>query len=297
MQNNGFRISYYIIIILVSVLAFGLGFTKYNDREPNNVYNIYVDGEVVGTVDDKEDFESYINRKEASVMKKYGVDKVYMPNGVSIKRVVTYGNNIDSNDYIYKKMVKLKQFTIKGVIITISSKEEGDGYETRNLYVTSKEVFDKALISLIKSFVNEKDYESYMSSTQKEIVDTGSIIKSIDLNQKITYKKGYISIDKEIFNDSSELAKYLLFGTTEKQASYVVREGDTVESVAVANKLNVQEFLLANSGFNSKNILLYSGQVVNVGLINPVLDIAVEVNGVKDEEKNFGVVINMMNLG
>ena len=291
MQNNGFRISYYIIIILVSVLAFGLGFTKYNDREPNNVYNIYVDGEVVGTVDDKEDFESYINRKEASVMKKYGVDKVYMPNGVSIKRVVTYGNNIDSNDYIYKKMVKLKQFTIKGVIITISSKEEGDGYETRNLYVTSKEVFDKALISLIKSFVNEKDYESYMSSTQKEIVDTGSIIKSIDLNQKITYKKGYISIDKEIFNDSSELAKYLLFGTTEKQASYVVREGDTVESVAVANKLNVQEFLLANSGFNSKNILLYSGQVVNVGLINPVLDIAVEVNGVKDEEKNFGVVI------
>ena len=65
MQNNGFRISYYIIIILVSVLAFGLGFTKYNDREPNNVYNIYVDGEVVGTVDDKEDFESYINRKEA----------------------------------------------------------------------------------------------------------------------------------------------------------------------------------------------------------------------------------------
>ena len=130
-----------------------------------------------------------------------------------------------------------------------------------------------------------------MNSTQKEIVDTGSVIKSIDLNQKVTYKKGYISIDKDIYNDSSELAKYLLFGTTEKQASYTVKEGDTIASVAQANKLNVQEFLLANSGFNSENTLLYSGQVVNVGLINPVLDIAVEVNGVNDEDKNFNVIV------
>ena len=291
MLNKNFRLSYYIIIILVGVLAFGLGFTDYNDMEPNEVYNVYVDGEVIGTVRDKENFERYINKKEASVMKKYKVDKVYMPNGVSVKKVVTYSNKVDSNDYIYNKMVELKQFTIKGIIITISSKNEGDGYKTRNIYTTSKSVFDDALVSLIKSFVNDKDYTNYMNSTQKEIVDTGSVIKSIDLNQKVTYKKGYISIDKDIYNDSSELAKYLLFGTTEKQASYTVKEGDTIASVAQANKLNVQEFLLANSGFNSENTLLYSGQVVNVGLINPVLDIAVEVNGVNDEDKNFNVIV------
>ena len=291
MLNKNFRLSYYIIIILVGVLAFGLGFTDYNDMEPNEVYNVYVDGEVIGTVRDKENFERYINKKEASVMKKYKVDKVYMPNGVSVKKVVTYSNKVDSNDYIYNKMVELKQFTIKGIIITISSKNEGDGYKTRNIYTTSKSVFDDALVSLIKSFVNDKDYTNYMNSTHKEIVVTGSVIKSIDLNQKVTYKKGYISIEKDIYNDSSELAKYLLFGTTEKQASYTVKEGDTIASVAQANKLNVQEFLLANSGFNSENTLLYSGQVVNVGLINPVLDIAVEVNGVNDEDKNFNVIV------
>lgn len=291
MLNKNFRLSYYIIIILVGILAFGLGFTNYNDMEPNEVYNVYVDGEVIGTVKDKEDFEKYINKKESSVMKKYKVDKVYMPNGVSVKKVVTYSNKVDSNDSIYNKMVELKQFTIKGIIITISSKNEGDGYETVNLYTTSKSVFDDALVALIKSFVNDKDYNNYMNSTQKEIVDTGSVIKSIDLNQKVTYKKGYISIDKDIYNDSSLLAKYLLFGTTKKQASYTVKEGDTIASVAQANKLNVQEFLLANSGFNSENTLLYTGQVVNVGLINPVLDIAVEINGVKDEEKNYNVVI------
>ena len=147
------------------------------------------------------------------------------------------------------------------------------------------------MVSLIKSFVSDKEYNDYINSTQKEIVDTGSIIKSIDLNQNVTYKKGYISIDNEIFCDSGELAKYLLFGTTEKQASYTVKDGDTVESVALANKLNVQEFLLANSSFNSANTLLYAGQEVNIGLINPVMDIAIEVNSVKDEEKKYGVVV------
>ncbi|MBQ6494461.1 MAG: peptidoglycan DD-metalloendopeptidase family protein [Bacilli bacterium] len=290
MENSKFRISYYIIIILVGLLAFGLGFTNYNNKVPNEVYNVYVDGEVIGTIKDKDSFEKYINDKEVSVMKKYKVDKVYMPNGVSIKKVVTYSNKLDSNDYIYNKMVNLKQFTIKGIIITVSAKND-DKYETKNIYTTKKEIFDDALVSLIKSFVSDKEYNDYINSTQKEIVDTGSIIKSIDLNQNVTYKKGYISIDNEIFCDSGELAKYLLFGTTEKQASYTVKDGDTVESVALANKLNVQEFLLANSSFNSANTLLYAGQEVNIGLINPVMDIAIEVNSVKDEEKKYGVVV------
>ena len=189
MLNNGFRISYYIIILIIGFLAFWLGFSSRNNNEPYEVYNVYVDGKVIGTVKDKTAFEEYINKKESSVMKKYKVDKVYMPNGVVIKKVVTYNNRVDSDESIYKKMVGLKQFTIKGIIITLSSKNEDDGYETKKIYTTNKKVFDDALVSLIKSFVNEKDYTSYMNSTQKEIVDTGSVIKSIDLNQNVTYKK------------------------------------------------------------------------------------------------------------
>ena len=287
---NNFRISYFIVIILISILAFCLGFTTNNNSNPNTVYNVYVKGKVIGTVRDKDSFEEYINIKEESVRKKYNVNKVYMPNDVSIKKVYTYDKNIDSNEDIYNKMVSLKQFTVKGIDITISKKNDDD-YKTRHIYVLNKSIFDKALVSLIKSFVNDEDYNNYINSTQKQIVDTGSIIKSIDINQNVKYKTSYISIDKDIFVDSSNLAKYLLYGTVEKQASYIVKEGDTIESVALANKLNVQEFLLANSKFNSENTLLYAGQEVNIGLINPVIDVVVEINGVRDEEKNYGVVV------
>lgn len=288
MPQNSFKISYIISIILIALVLCFIGITKYSTNVPNEVYNVYLDGDIIGTIKSKEDFEKYINDKEDSIKKKYKVDKVYTPNGVVIKKVTTYKNNIDSNQDIYAKITALKQFTIKGTQITITKKEEKNT-KTEKIYTLNKEIFDEALTKLIKSFVSDDNYKAYMESTQKKIIDTGKIIKNIDMpeTESITYKNTYIPIDKKIYTTSSELAKYLLYGTTKKQNTYTVKEGDTIETVANANKLNVQEFLLANQEFNSKNTLLYAGQKVNVGLIDPVIDIEVEVNSVDDEERNY----------
>ena len=288
--NNKFRISYVIVILLVGILVFGLGFTSRSKNNPVDVYKVYIDGEVIGTVKDKEEFDKYINDKEEAIKKRYGVEKVYMPEGVTIKKVTTYDDKVDSNDEVYKRVVKLKQFTIEGLIITIKNKEVED-YETKYIYTLNKEIFDDAIVKLIKSFVNEEDYNNYMNSTQKEIVDTGSIIRNIEIDEDITYKKDYISIDEEIFTDASDLAKYLLYGTLDEQSTYTVLEGDTIETVAEANMLNVQEFLIANSNFKSANSLLYAGQTVNVGLINPILNVVVSISNVSDEDHPFNVSV------
>lgn len=290
LQNKNFRISYIIVIIMISFLAFGLGFTKYNNFHPKEVYKVYIDGKVIGTVESKTAFETYINQKEEVIKDKYGVNKVYMPNGVKIKKVTTYDPKIDTNEEIYQKIVKQKQFTIKGTIITIKN-EKLEDYKPKYIYTLNKQIFDDAVTELIKSFVDDKEYEDYMNGNQHEVIDTGSIIRSIDISEDITYKTAYLSIDENIFTDSSTLAKYLLYGTTEKQSTYIVQEGDTVETVATANKLNTQEFLIANPDFNSINTLLYTGQEVNVGLIDPIISIVVEVNNISDEEKVFAVSI------
>ena len=290
MQNNNFKLSYIIVIILVGVLVFGLGFTTYTKKEPKDVYKVYIDGDVIGTISSEEDFNNFINEKEKQVKEKYKVDKVYMPEGVTLKKVTTYTNKIDSNQEVYNRLVALKQFTIQGVVITIDNKKI-ENYEKKYIYTLNKEIFDDAINNLIKSFINEDEYKSYMNDTQKEIIDTGSIIRNVDIDEEITYQKDYISIDKEIFIDSSSLSKYLLYGTTSTQSTYSVQEGDTIETVAEKNKLNIQEFLIANSNFKSANALLYTGQEVNVGLINPLISIVVEINNVSDEEKTFPVNI------
>lgn len=290
MRNKQFRVSYVIVIILIGVLVFGLGFTSYQRKVPNKVYQVYIDGEIIGTIASDKSFDEYINQKEETIKKKYQVDKVYMPKGVTIKAVTTYSNEIDTNEEVYQRIVRHKQFTIKGTIITIKNKEIED-YETKYIYTLNKDIFDEAVVQLIKSFVEDDEYEAYMTESQEEIVDTGNYIQNIDIDEDITYKTAYISIDEPIFTDSLELAKYLLYGTLDEQSTYVVQDGDTVETVANANKLNVQEFLIANSQFKSANALLYTGQKVNVGLIDPVISVVVEVNNVSDEERAFAVSI------
>ena len=290
MQNKQFRLSYIIVIILIGGLVFGLGFTNFSRKVPRDVYQVYIEGKVIGIIDDDKEFDNYINKKEEAIKEKYGVDKVYMPKGVNIKSVTLYDPIINSYEEVYQEIVKMEQFTINGTIVTIKN-DDVDDYETKYIYVLNKDIFDDAIDNLIRSFVNEEEYEAYMDGRQKEIVDTGSIINDIDIDEDITYKSGNISISEQIFTNSLDLAKYLLYGTLEQQSTYVVQEGDTIEMVAEANKLNVQEFLIANSNFKSANALLYTGQKVNVGLINPVISVVVELNAVSDEEKAYDVVI------
>ena len=57
MLNNGFKISYYISILLILVLVVALGFTHNNNSNPKTVYNVYLDGDIIGTIEDKNSFE------------------------------------------------------------------------------------------------------------------------------------------------------------------------------------------------------------------------------------------------
>ena len=288
MQNKGFRISYVLVIILVGALAFCLGFKDTSQKVPKNLYQVYLDGESIGMVESGISLEKYINQKEESIKEKYHVNKVYMPNGVEIKPITTYSKSINSNEEIYGKIVSKKQFTIKGVIVTI---KKDDKEKPKYIYVLNRKIFDDAIVELIKSFVDDEEYEAYMNSSQKEIVDIGSIIRDIDISEKITYRNAYISINEKIFTNATNLAKYLLYGTEEKQSTYQVQEGDTVETVANANKLNVQEFLIANPKFKSANTLLYTGQEVNIGLINPMLSVEVLIDSTKDEERAYSISV------
>ena len=106
MESKQFRVSYVIVIILLGMLVFGLGFTSFQRMTPIQVFQVYIDGEVIGVVSSKVEFENYINQQEEAIKKKYDVDKVYMPNGVMIKSVTTYNSKIDTNGDVYKKIAK-----------------------------------------------------------------------------------------------------------------------------------------------------------------------------------------------
>lgn len=286
-----------IKLILVCLLAiasiFLVGYKITENTRPNEIYAVYLEGKKIGTVKSKEEFNNYINKQEEKLKQKFNVKEIYTPKGVEIKKLVTYSNKTNTNEEIYKSLVSTENFTIKGVIIEITKKatEEEEVPKKITINLLNKEIFDEAIVDIIKAFIDDKEYNAFMNSTQEEIKDTGEIIEDIYIEEDITYKETYIPTSEKIFIDKEELTKYLLYGTTDKQSTYIVKDGDTIETIAESNKLNIQEFLIANPEFTSANNLLYESQEVLVGLINPILNIVVEKHSVKEEVQKFATEI------
>ena len=288
-NNSRWSFGIIISIIIISFGIFLISFSYDIATEPQTLYTVYLDGKNIGNILSKDSFESYVNGKEEELKNKYNVDTVFTPKGVEIKKNFTYSNDISSDEEVYNKIISNKNFTVKGYEIKITNRDDKD--DNTVLYVLSKDVFDESVEDTIKAFVDNEQYEKFVTGTQEEIKDLGSIIENIDIAEEVSYKETLIPTDKKIFTDSDELSKYLLYGSLEDQETYIVKAEDTIESIANSHKLNVQEFLIANPSFTSANNLLYENQEVNVGLIDPLISVVVDIHSVADEERNYDTEI------
>lgn len=270
-----------IMCLSIFIILIISGNTK-NDKAPNNAYQVYLNGQKMGMIASKDELYDLINEEQKGIKEKYNVDKVYPPLGFEIVKYVTYDNDIVDANKIYDKIKDQDDFTIEGYKVTITSEEEGK--EDIVINVLDENIFKNALKNVVTAFVSEDEFNKYISNTQSEIVDTGQLIEHMYFAEKININKTYISANDKIYTDESELSQYLLFGDDAKQSDYVVKEGDTIASISEANKLNPQEFLVANPKFRDENSMLAIGEKVNIALINPKLTLIEELHVVQDVE-------------
>ena len=281
-----------VISILLCSLIFITGFTDIKN-EPQTVYRVYLKGKSLGIIKSKKSFEEYIDKKQEEIKKKYNVSKVYVPADLDIVKEITFSNELKSNKQIYEEIKDLSPFTIDGYTVKIKGLESKDSKgkvtkgKTNKIYVLKKDTFTDSIEKTVKSFVPSEEYDNYEKGTQKEIEDTGKIIESIYIKNKITVKKDKIPVDKTIYENEEDLSKYLLFGTTKDQKKYKIKDGDTISDVAFNNKISVEEFLIANPDLQDENSLLSPGQEVTLGILKPQFSVVEEDHVVKREQKNY----------
>lgn len=291
------------ITILISIIVFFFGVRTKLEGNPNSIYKVYLNGESIGLIENKQELLDLIDQEQIEIKNKYKVDKVYPPSGLDIQDVVTYDNDISSAINVYEKIKDKEPFTVSGYEVTITYKDndditEGDDAEATEkdeeevkepvvMNVLKKEDFEEGFYDTIAAFVGSETLEKYSNGTQPEIVETGSKIENVYWNEDIKIKESYLSTEEYIYTNSSDVSKYLLFGTLEEGKKYTVKDGDDISSVAEANNLNVDEFLVANPEFTSANVLLTAGQQVNTALINPVVNIVYEEEKIEDVEVPF----------
>ncbi len=272
----------YIILILISASLLLLGFDYNRSKYPNEYYQVYLEGEILGVVKSKDKLEDYIDKQGDSLKAKYNIDKVFGPASLEIRKIVTYNKKVNSEEEIYNKINKLKPFTIRGYQFNLKNE-----FSDRVIYVTDLKVFEEAAENTIKTFVGEEIYHLYKTENQIKIETIGNLVENVYLEDNITFKETNIAVNNKIYLDSAELAQFLLFGSKNDKQKYKVMVGDTVEKVAFNNKISVEEFFISNPEFTSKSNLLFAGQEVVIGIPDPQIRVVVEEHIVRDVVNEF----------
>lgn len=288
-------------IIFASIVSF-VGVSYTNNQTENNIpiegYRVYLDGKTIGLIESKDELENYIDTQQQKLKEKYHVDKIYIPNEIDIVKEITYDEKIDSISSIYNKINQISPFTIRGYQITIdktNSTEYGndDNEVDENkekiikVNVINKEIFEKAVESVILSFVDEDKYKAFIEDEQLKIETTGEVIENIYIEDKITIKETNISTKENIYMDVDSLTKYLIFGNNSSTETYKVKVGDNISEIAHDNNMSVNELLIANTNIKGENSLLYEGQVLSIGTLEPVFSTVVEKHVVEDQTVKF----------
>ena len=295
-------INYFTIIgiILAVILSIMFSLVKTNEifknkKVPITAYKVYLKGESIGLIKSDNELYDYINQMQQELMTKYQVDNVYIPNDINVSKDITYEENLSSVNTIYNIMNDKQPFTIKGYKVLIdktnsvdydTSSESDSDKKEKKIYINilNKEIFNNSAKKIVLSFVSENDFNDYENKVQKTIIDTGEYIENLYINAKITFTEAYLPVNEKIYTNEDELTSFLLFGENKNMSTYIVQDGDTLKSVAEANRMNVNEVLIANSSLGSSNALLYAGQKLTVGVLDPVFETVKEIHRVEDQK-------------
>ncbi len=294
-------------ILIALILSFVITFLTNNPKifkanVPTESYRVYLKGESIGLIKSESELNNYINEKQQDLKEKYNVEKIYIPNDINVVKDITYENNLMSVSGIYNIINEKSPFTVKGYVFTIDKTKSTDYVEGSDedpnkiedikekiikINVLDKNLFKDSVKKTVFSFVTEEEYENFINETQNTIIDTGEIIESLYIEDYITSKEAYIPVNEKIYTNEEELTQVLLFGSDKNMSTYTVIKGDTLESVAEANKMNVNELLIANANLRSENALLYEGQNLIVGVMNPLFSMIEVKHVVSDQSVSY----------
>ncbi len=273
-------------IILIAILSFlsifALGFNYEQNTDPNSFYQVYLDDQIIGTIKSEKELLKLIDSRGEYIKNKYNTDKVYEPNGLQIRKINTFTDEISSVEDVYIKIEEMRPFTVKGYQLTITKGETSTKY-----YALDEAVFSDALEEFTKIYVGELRYEQFMEDTQTPITSTGAVIEKLYFEENMTIKELNIPVTSTIYTDYKQLSSILLFGESAINQNYTVEQGDTIDTVSFKNQISTEEFLISNPQFTSSQSLLFPGQNVIISQTNPQISLVVEEHIVKDVVSNY----------
>ena len=238
-------------------------------------------------------------------------DDIFEPLGINVKKINTYNADYVPVEKVYNIIIEKKPCTIEGYQFKI--KKTNRKIDNKNVlygtlahtdykdlkvkatediivYVTDQKVFNSAIDEIAAVFIGSEEYNNYKNDKQEEIKDTGKKIENVYLKEDITIRKTNISVKEKVYNNSSDLASYLLYGDKIETSTVKASVDDTVTGLAYKNGISIEEFFLSNPSFTSIYNMFYEGQPIVITKLNPKVSLIVEETQVEDKSTDYKIV-------
>ncbi|MFB1050682.1 peptidoglycan DD-metalloendopeptidase family protein [Paraliobacillus sp. JSM ZJ581] len=268
---------------ITTILGVGLTLNVVSaEKELDTVYHVYLDGQHIGSVDNKNIITSYIDER---IEEKEKANDAY---SYAVKQEISYvsertfnlrSNNQKALDAIEDEIaihVNAYELQIGGNTAGYYKDEET---AKQALYEYKAKYVDKKILDQFKQEQKDKKEveDKEQSTEQKPVLSVGdSTILDVTLSEEVSVQTKKVE-EKEVLTVEQGV-KLLEKGTLEDK-KHKVEEGDVLGSIARQYDIDTAKLLELNSDL-SEDVVLQIGQELNVTAYAPFVNVIV-----KKEEK------------
>ena len=314
-----------IKIALVSTFGAGLAVTSVsppvhadNSRSSSlkEVYHVYIDNDYIGTSENKDQIESFINEQKEQVQSDYkGVELVPNSSIDFLREFVFFPsdetnsiiNHLDGNIEFQAKAIKLE---LEGELIGYV-KNLDDANKALNLvaqkYLPSEIEEDFVFLEKERNEINLTDVIELMPDEMREVytrgqdqeeeeveeeesqqlvLSDGTVILDVGLSDNIKYTEEII--DPNQILSVEQLQKLLERGTTGKQV-HTIQENEVLGQIAKNYDISLQHLFQLNPDLDEDSIIR-AGQEIYVEGEKPYVDVTYTVEVTEEESVDYQVV-------
>ena len=220
-----------IACLILGMILFLLCFDYNKMKYPNELYNVYLDGNYLGTIDSKDDLEKYIDEKASHLINAQEITTTYCENDKTLEQII-----IDENLEDAKEIKYYDKDDKKCMDVTIV-----DGEQIEKIYTPNGLNIEKVLT-----------YNGEVNSVEdiySKIVDMKSFtVQGYQFTAREEDKEKYFYvIDKDIFEEAVKQLINTYVGEDEYNAYLdgiqlkIETVGSTIENVYIKEDITVKQ--------------------------------------------------------
>ncbi|SDK22492.1 M23 family metallopeptidase [Sediminibacillus albus] len=259
---------------VIALLGIGLTFNVAHAAEDElaTIFHVYLDGEHVGTVDDKETIEGFVNDMLVNEQEKVEGFSLTTAQEITYVPEKVFDPSTDE-EQITEALDS--QLTVKAKAYQLKIGDDMIGP------FKSKQAAEDVLTKYKQKYV---DTDSLEKLAEEESADTDlaageSVVKKVKLSEEISYVE-----DKADFGEilDEKQAMDLLQKGTAKETVHYVKEGEVLGEIASKYNLDIDELLKLNPDLTEES-LLQIDQEIQVTNHQPFLHVIAEEEAVEEE--------------